>query len=200
MMEFQKNLFHCSTRRLTTLSMASSLLEEIHFSLNLMRRALIVMFQYIPMIVTLLGMKWRAKCFTDLALFFLAYAQLHTSSRPLQIVLSGFSHNCGINFLLHYLDRVHTLGPPNSPVCQINVNTCVKLFSEWGIPLHPHKLEGPSTCLTILGIKRDSMTLQVHLPQNKFDRIATLLESWSLKTALHMERVGISYWPSPTRL
>ena len=28
------------------------------------------------------------------------------------------THNYGINFLLHYLGVFHTLGPPNSPVCQ----------------------------------------------------------------------------------
>ena len=36
-------------------------------------------------------------------------------------------------------------------------------------------------CLTVLGIELDSMTLQVRLPQDTFDRIATLLVSWSLK-------------------
>ena len=91
------------------------------------------------------------------------------------------THNYGINFLLHYLDDFHTLGPPNSPVCQNIVNTCVQLFSEWGIPLHPNKLEGPSTCVMILGIELDSMTLQARLPQDKFDHIAALLLSWSLK-------------------
>ena len=91
------------------------------------------------------------------------------------------THNYSINFLLHYVDDFHTLGPPNSPVCQNNVNTCVQLFLEWGIPLHPDKLEGPSTCLTVLGIELDSMTLQARLPQVKFDCIAALLESWSLK-------------------
>ena len=36
-------------------------------------------------------------------------------------------------------------------------------------------------CLTLLGIELDSMTVQARLPQHKFDHIATLLESWSLK-------------------
>ena len=90
-------------------------------------------------------------------------------------------HNYGINLLLHYLDDFHTLGPPNSPVCQNNVNACVQLFLKWSIPLHPDKLEGPSKCLTVLGTELDSMTLQARLPQDKFDRIAALLESWSLK-------------------
>ena len=95
-------------------------------------------------------------------------------------------HNYGINFLVHYLDDFHTLRPPNSPVCQNNVNTCVQLLSEWDIPLHPDKLEGPSTCLMVLhGLELDSMTLQARLPQDKYDHIAALLESWSKNSTAH---------------
>ena len=90
-------------------------------------------------------------------------------------------HNYGIGFLLQYLDDFHTLGPPNSQECQRNLDTCVQLFIQWGIPLHPDKLEGPSTCLTVLGIELDSEALQDGLPlQDKFDRIL-VLDDRSLK-------------------
>ena len=79
------------------------------------------------------------------------------------------TYNYGINFLLHYLDDFRTL------FCQ-NVNTCV----EWSIPLCPDKLEGPSMCLTVLGVELDPMTLQAHLLWDRFGRIAVLLGSWSL--------------------
>ena len=86
-----------------------------------------------------------------------------------------------VSFLLHYLDDFHTLGPPNSQTCQRNLDTCIQQFQDWGIPLHPDKLEGPSTLLTVLGIELDSLLLQARLPQENFDRIHTLLVSWSLK-------------------
>ena len=86
-----------------------------------------------------------------------------------------------MSFLLHYLDDFHTLGPPNSQTRQRNLDTCIQQFQDWGIPLHPDKLEGPSTLLTVLGIELDSLLLQARLPQEKFDRIHTLLVSWSLK-------------------
>ena len=57
-------------------------------------------------------------------------------------------------------------------------------FSKLGIPPpppHPDKQEGPSTCLTILGIEVDSLNVQALLPQDKFDRITALLEEWSQK-------------------
>ena len=85
-----------------------------------------------------------------------------------------------VSFLLHYLDDFHTLGPPNSQTCQRNLDTCIQQFQDWGIPLHPGKLEGPSTLLTVLGIELYSLLLQACLPQEKFDRIHTLLVSWSL--------------------
>ena len=68
-------------------------------------------------------------------------------------------HNYEVQFLLHYLDDFHTLGPPDSPVCQQNLDICVLQFTECGFPLHPDKLEGPSMRLTVLGIELDSLTL-----------------------------------------
>ena len=69
----------------------------------------------------------------------------------------------------------------NSQKCKRNLEICVQRFSEWGIPLHPAKLEGPSTRLTVLGIELDSLQLQARLPQDKFDCILALLNSWSHK-------------------
>ena len=57
----------------------------------------------------------------------------------------------------------------------------IDCFSKLGIPLHPDKQEGSSTCLTILGIEVDSLNVQACLPQDKFDRITALLEEWSQK-------------------
>ena len=122
----------------------------------------------------LLGMKWRAKYLIKLALPFRLCSVPCIFSSFADLLVKILTQNYGINLLLHYLDDFHTLCPPNAPVCQNNVNTCVQLFSEWRIPLHPDKLEGPSICLMVLGIELDSMTLQAHLPQDKFDCIAAL--------------------------
>lgn len=45
--------------------------------------------------------------------------------------------------------------------------------------MHPDKLEGPSTVLTVLGI--ELVLLQARLPKEKFDRIASVLTEWSHK-------------------
>ena len=89
--------------------------------------------------------------------------------------------NYNVTFLMHYLDDFHTLGPPGSSVRQTNLDRSIDCFSKLGVPLHPDKIEGASTCLTNLSIKLDSLTLQAHLPQDKLDRITALLEVWSQK-------------------
>ena len=129
----------------------------------------------------LLGMKWQANYFIDMALPFGLRSAPFIFSSVADLLEWILRHNYGLNFLLHYLDDFYTLGPPNSPVCQNNLDTCLQLFKDWHIPLHPDKVEGPSTCLTVLGIELDSLTLQARLPCEKFERIAALLESWSVK-------------------
>ena len=56
-----------------------------------------------------------------------------------------------------------------------------QLCEKLGLPLHPDKLEGPATCLTILRIELDSVKLQACLPTKKRDRIIALVEYWSVK-------------------
>lgn len=74
-----------------------------------------------------------------------------------------------------------TLWVPPTHRSEQNLATCIKRFSDWGIPLHPDKFEGPSTVLTVLGIELDSLALQARLPKEKFDRISSLIDEWSCK-------------------
>ena len=129
----------------------------------------------------LLGMKWQGSYFIDMALPFGLRSAPFIFSSVADLLEWILRHNYGLNFLLHYLDDFYTMGPPNSPACQNNLDTCLRLFRDWHIPLHPDKVEGPSTCLTVLGIELDSITLQARLPRDKFVRIVALLESWSVK-------------------
>ena len=151
----------------------------------------------------LLGIKWRGEYFIDLSLPF------GLSSAP--FMFSSFTdllewivkHNYEVQFLLHYFNDFHTLGPPDSPVCQQNLDTCVL---QCGIPLHPDKLEGPSMCLTVLGIELYSLTLRARLSQEKFDHIAALLDTWSSKQMVwphpfdrFMPLPSVNFWNFATR-
>ena len=91
------------------------------------------------------------------------------------------TRNRGVDFLQHYVDDFLTLGPPAAPVCYNNLQVCIWLCSRLVLPLHPDKLQGPSTCLHILGIELDSKTLQARFPTKKRERIIALPGTWSGK-------------------
>ena len=128
----------------------------------------------------LLGMKWRGALYVDMVLPFGVRSAPYIFTCIADLVEWIAKRNY-VTFLMQYLDDFHTLVPPGSLVCQHNLDRSIDCFSKLGIPLHPYKQEGPSTCLTILGIELDLLNLQVHLPQDKFDRITALLEEWSQK-------------------
>ena len=123
----------------------------------------------------LLGMQWRDQFYVDMTLPFGLRSAPYIFTSIADLVEWSLKQNHGVGFIEHYLDDFHTLGPPNSGICQQNLDTCVQLCKEWGIPLHPDKLEGPSTCITVLGIEIDTVKLQARLPKEKFDLIMSLL-------------------------
>ena len=105
-------------------------------------------------------MKWRGQYFVDLVLPFGLRSAPFIFTAIADLVEWILVHNYDVTFLRHYLDDFLTLGPPASPVCHNNLQTCVRLCTKLGLPLHPDKLEGPATRLTILGIELDSENLQ----------------------------------------
>ena len=129
----------------------------------------------------LLGMKWQGNYFIDMGLPFGLRSAPFIFSSVADLLEWILRHNYGLNFLLHYLDDFWTLGPPNSPARQNNLDTYIRLFKDWHILLQPNNMEGPSTCLTVLGIELDSLTLQARPPRDKFERTVALPESWSVK-------------------
>ena len=76
------------------------------------------------------------------------------------------------------------LSPPGFSVCQHNLEMSIDCFSKLGIPLHPHKQEGPSTCLTILGIEVDSLKVARY----SFSR--SIPSKFERKLRRHKQRFG----------
>ena len=126
-------------------------------------------------------MQWRGQYFVNSVLPFGLRSAPFIFTAIADLVKWILVHNYHVTFLRHYLDDFLTLGPPSLPVCHNNLQTCVHLCQQLGLPLHPDKLEGPTTRLTILGIELDSKTLQARLPAEKRDRIVAMLDEWSAK-------------------
>lgn len=96
----------------------------------------------------LLGMVWQGELFVDEALPF----GLRSAPKIFNALADGLiwilgQH--GIRFAIHYLDDFLLLGPPD---CHHTLTTSLHLCEELGVPIAPHKLEGPSTEITFLGI------------------------------------------------
>ena len=75
----------------------------------------------------------------------------------------------------YYLDDFVTIGRPDSEECHLHLQALCEVCQRLGIPLAGEKVEGPSTCLTFLGIVIDSITLELRLPYDKLERIRSLL-------------------------
>ena len=71
--------------------------------------------------------------------------------------------------------------PPHSSECAQALATITQTCTILGVPLAEYKCDGPSTCLTFLGIEVDTVVCQLHLPQDKLHCRQSLLECWKDK-------------------
>ena len=90
----------------------------------------------------------------------------------------------GISHLLHYLDNFLILGPPASNVCQQRLDAVKQVCDMLGVPLALEKVEGPTTCLSFLGITLDTVNMEARLPEEKLQRIQLLVTEWLDKKKL----------------
>ena len=58
----------------------------------------------------------------------------------------------GVEGIFHYLDDFAIIGPPDSDICALHLNTLVRICKELGVPLAPEKQEGPTSVIIFLGI------------------------------------------------
>ena len=85
-------------------------------------------------------------------------------------------HQKGIRNIIHYLDD-YIIVAKEKDEADYQKSQLVASFSELGVPIEPSKLEGPSQCLSFLGIEVDMVTLQLRLPQEKVLKLCEKLQS-----------------------
>ena len=73
------------------------------------------------------------------------------------------------------------MGPPVSSACQHNLDTFIEVCDFLGVLLAVEKFEGPTTCLTFLGITLDTVKMEIRLPEDKFTRIRQEISKWLQK-------------------
>ena len=102
-----------------------------------------------------LGMQWKGKLFIDTALPF-GLRSAPKLFNALADALEWIMRSRGLRHLAHYLDDFITVGSPDSEECAHNLHLALSTCEELGVPVAGHKCEGPSTCLTFLGIEVDT--------------------------------------------
>ena len=78
----------------------------------------------------------------------------------------------------HYLDDFVILGPWVTRKCAEALDTVLRACADLGVPLALEKLEGPTSCLTFLGIEMDMDAGTLRLPREKLDRLHLMLQQW----------------------
>lgn len=84
----------------------------------------------------------------------------------------------GVESILHYLDDFLIVGAPGSLGCAHSLASLLHTFERLGVSVAMHKLEGPATNTTFLGIQIDTRAMQLSLPQEKLVALRELITSW----------------------
>ena len=122
----------------------------------------------------LLGIQWQGLVYIDKVLPFGLRSAPKIFSAVADVVQWTLYDN-GITNGLHYLDDF-ILVAENMHSALREKDTLLSIFGKLNIPIKISKLEGPSSCLTFLGIEVDMVSLQLRLLK---DKLVNLKESLS---------------------
>jgi len=81
--------------------------------------------------------------------------------------------------VIHYVDDfLFIVEPGKEEEAKRLLEGAVALCAKLGLPLAAEKTEGPTTCLTFLGIEIDSVALEARLPQPRLAELRRLMVVW----------------------
>ena len=125
----------------------------------------------------LLGMMWDGHYYVDGVLPF----GLRSAPKIFNALADALQWNVmqnGVCYLKHCLEDFVTVGRQNSGECLFNIEVLLSCCSELDVPIAEDKTVWPSTVITFLGIKIDSVAQELRLPSEKLARISASLHSW----------------------
>lgn len=128
----------------------------------------------------LLGIEWEGQIYCDAMLPFglRSSAKIFTAFAD---ALEWIVRQKGVRHIEHYLDDFVVVGAPHSSQCADSLRTLTLTCQELGVPLATEKCEGPTSCLTFLGIELDTIAWSMRLPADKLSRIKATLSEWGDK-------------------
>ena len=134
-------------------------------------------YRIVPVHPQVLGVRWRGLVYVDAMLPF-GLRSAPKIFTALADVLQWILQRRGVTFVWHYIDNFTVCGPPTSPECHRSLQIMTSTCEELGVPLAKHKVAGPTSCITVLGIEIDTKASQLRLPHDKLQRLKALLVSW----------------------
>ena len=130
----------------------------------------------------LLGVSWQDSYYVDRMLPF----GLRSAPKIFSAVADGLQWimvQNGISNLLHYLDDfILVADSVEHAITQKSI--LISSFHHLGVPLELSKLEGPSTCLTFLGIEVDTEAFLLRLPEEKLAKLKQELSHCTLRKTI----------------
>ncbi len=125
-------------------------------------------------------MQWRGRTYVDKVLPF----GLRSAPKLYKAIANGvlwILDNTDQVMCIHYLDDFLLFGSPDSCQCGVSLERALARCKGLGVPIAPAKTEGPATKLTFLGIELDTASLTISLPQEKLERLCTMIRDWESK-------------------
>ena len=111
----------------------------------------------------LLGVQWKSADRQSVAF----WSQISTKDfSAVADAVQWILGNNGIRKGLHYLDDI-ILVAKSLNLAERQKDILLSVFRKLNIPMEESILEGPSPCLSSLGIKVDKASFQLHLPSDK---------------------------------
>ena len=92
-----------------------------------------------------------------------------------------------IQGMSHLLDDFFFVGKAQSNECSVALRTFLCLAESIGLPIKSEKTRLPTTCITIYGIEIDSAKMVARLPQDKIEKICSLLMTYKSKRKISLK-------------
>ena len=88
-----------------------------------------------------------------------------------------------MHWVAYYIDDFVTLGAQDSTECEENALTMHEACDRVGLPIEHEKVKGPATTISFVGIKLDSVAMEIRLPKDKLKRLKEELSVWGGRKA-----------------
>lgn len=125
----------------------------------------------------LLGICWRKQYYFDTCLPFGLRSAPFLFNQLASAIHWIAQYNYSVRHLLHYLDDFFTAGAPDSQECAQNLASLLSVCEKLQAPVKQSKVEGPTTCLTFLGIVINTTTMAASISKERKDELLHSLQT-----------------------